>query len=158
MTQRLSAFPNGLLSLTGSQSFGTAPKELGDIIAPTIELADLYLLSLQEPEVLILAAPVNGINAGIRVPPGEVWRVVAGGVFVLAGAGVTLDWTPVVESQGGLIPIGDTQSQAASTTRLQASKQTPFWVKSGDQVTIYIQALVGVPTVSIALLIDRLRA
>lgn len=156
---RLAGFPSGLLSLVGSANFGDAPNQMGDVIAPCIELQDLYLLTAQEPEILIVAAPANGINAGIRVPAGEVWKVVQGGVFVDTGAGVSLtSWTPVVEASGGVIPIADSVlAHPASQTILKAI-HTPFWVKAGDQVSVYIRGLAGVPTISIALLISRLRA
>lgn len=158
MSQRLAGFPTGLLSLVGSQSFGTAPKELGDIIAPTLELGELYLLTKQEGQVGVVAVPAAGPNNAITVPNGEVWRVNYGGVFVQTGVGVTLDWTPCAFANGGIVPIGDTHVQAASQTRLQAVKQAPLWLQAGQSLGVYITALVGAPTVSFSVAVSRLRA
>lgn len=158
MSQRLSGFPTGLLSLVGSQSFGTAPKELGDVVAPTLDVAALYLLTKQEPEIAVIAVPAAGPNLGIVVPAGEVWLANYGGVFSLTGVGVTLDWTPIATIESGTIPIGDTVVQLASQTRWQASKQLPIWLSAGQGLGVYISALVGAPTLSVAYNISRLRA
>ena len=160
MPQRLAGFPTGLLSLLGSQSFGEAPKTLADDIQCTVETQDLYLLTTQVNTVQIIAAPANGQNlgAGLVVPTGEVWRVLAGGVFVLNGVGVTGDYTPILNSNAGLVPLADTVSLVASTTRMICWKQVPFWLRAGQELSVYISALVGAPTVSVAALIGRLRA
>lgn len=159
MNQRLSGYPSGLLALLGSQSFGEAPKELGDVIAPIIDTSSLYLLTAQSAAVQIIAAPANGINAGLRVPQGEIWRCHVVGGLCISNAGNTLDWTLAFESQGGVGPLSDTISQVASTTRWIASKAGPFWLRAGEQIAPYISALVGVPvSMSITALVSRLRA
>lgn len=154
---RISGFPTGFLSLLDSKSFGEQPDVVGDAIVPTVDIGDLFLSTKTNGEVQVVAVPALGPNAGLRVPNGEVWKVQAGGIFVLAGAGVTLDLTPVVEVTGIITPIADTISVLASTTRMVTMKAAPFWLKAGAQLTAYVTALVGVPTISIAYVVSRLR-
>lgn len=161
MSSRLAGFPTGLLDLVGSQNFGIAPKELLETVSPTVDMLELYSLTKQSGRISILSAPANGNNAGqgLVVPAGEVWRIVAGGIFVAAGVGVTGDFTPIVNSGGGTTPLGDTLSVAASTTRWITSKAgSAFWLRSGDELGAYITALAGAPTVSVAYQVARFRA
>lgn len=158
MPQRLSGFPTALLSLLGSQSFGNAPKELDDVISPVIDTAELYLVSAQQGMAGVVAAPAGGYNRGLIVPQGEVWRVNYGGAFVLSGVGVTLDWTPCVRIDGGIVPMGDTIVQLASQTRLEAFELLPIWIEAGQELGVYVSALVGVPTISVAFSVAVLRA
>jgi hypothetical protein len=147
------------LNLVGSQNKGLAPNELADVIAPTIDLGPMYLVSRQEAEAAIIAAPANGINNAITVPTGEVWRVNFGGAFCATPAGVTLDWALAANLDGGAMPLADTLSQAASQTRLMAMKSGPIWLTGGQSLGVYITNLVGVPTfVSVSFNISRMRA
>jgi len=156
----LSGFAKGLLSLLDSQNFGEAPRELGAIVVPTVDAGDLYLLNKQVGVVQVLAAPVNGNNAGggLVVPQGEVWRIHAGGVFVLAGVGVTLDITPIAIVSGIVVPLGTTQSILASTTRMLPMLESPLWLSAGSELSCYITAIAGAPTVSIAYIVSKLKA
>lgn len=149
-----------MLDLVGSQNFGVAPKDLGELVVPQIDLSPLYLLTKQRAQVQIVAVPAAGQNAGggLVVPAGEVWKVHAGGIFVLCGAGVSGDFTPIISVNGGVTPIADTLSVAANTTRMISMKQEPFWLPAGAELSVYISALVLVPTVSISYLVSRLRA
>ena len=157
---RLSGFPAGLLSLIGSQSFGINPKDLADTISPTMELGELYLLSKQEGKAIVFTAPVNGPNPGqgLIVPPGEVWRVHAGGFFISTGAGVQTDANLIVNLTGATIPISDSISVPASSVRMNAMKSAPFWLQSGGELGVMLASPVGVPTVSVSYIISRLRA
>lgn len=155
----LSGFPKGLLSLLGSQNFGINPKDLSDVVAPTVELSELYLLSKQVSTFQTIAAPANGTNAGagLIVPAGEVWRVHAGGIFVITGVGVTLDITPITIVNGITCPLASTTSIAASLFRWVPMIMNPFWADAGSELGAYISALVGAPTVSIQYLVSKLR-
>lgn len=158
---RLAGYPTGLLDLVGSQSFGQAPKDLADVVAPVMDLSPLYLLTKQVAAIAIVAGPANGTNAGkgLIVPPGEVWSVRAGGVFVATGVGVTGDFTPSMISNGLTVSLGDSTPILASTTRwLRFAPPGPIFVKAGDELTCYISALVGAPTVSIQYLLAKFRA
>jgi len=154
----ISGFPTGLLGLLDSKNFGQQPNTLSDVIVPIVDTTGLFETTKQFGEVQLIAAPANGINVGLRVPQGEVWRVHAGGVFCLTGAGDSLEWTPVIEVNLTVIPIADTQVQGSDITRMVAMKVAPFWLQPGSQLSVFISAIVGVPTaMSVAYLVSRLR-
>lgn len=156
---RLAGFPTGLLSLLQSQSFGEAPKEMADAIAPTVELAELYLLTQQVAAIGSVALPANGVNVALTVPQGEVWRVAYGGAFCLTGAGTTCDITPIVGVDGGTVPLGNTISLAASQMRFMPSLMGPMWLKAGQTLGAHINLLVGANiSVSVSYAVSRLRA
>jgi len=160
---RLAGFPTGLLSLVGSQNFGSAPKDLGDVVQPTLDLSELYLLSQLVPFSGTLTAPANGANSaqgGIAVPNGEVWYVQQVGLQVLTGVGVTGEFTLYATPApgGGFTPLADTQVMTASTFRMKAGVQGPMWLRSGAEISCHIANLVGVPVVSIAALVCRLKS
>lgn len=159
----ITRYPRGLLDLLGLQSQGQNPNALGSTVAPTLELGALYGLSAQNTGqiVSIIAAPANGSNAGagLIVPQGEVWRVEYGGVFFITDAGDSADFAPIINTAAAAIPIGSTMSIGASSTRLNAATQCPFWLTSGSELSVYISSLVGVPTaVSVAYQLTKLRA
>jgi hypothetical protein len=149
-----------LLSLLDSQNFGEAPKTFGDVVVPTVEIGELYLLSKQVGVAFVMAAPVNGPNSGggLQVPAGEIWRVHYGGLQIINGVGVTGDFTPAANVTGGSIPIGATISVAASTTRIAPFIEQPFWLTAGSELSVFISALVGAPTVSLAYVVSKLKA
>jgi len=157
---RLSGFPAGLLSLTGSQSFGVNPKDIADIISPCVELGELYLLSKQVGQAIVFTAPANGPNPGqgLVVPAGEVWRVHAGGFFISTAAGVTTDACLIVNISGATVPISDMISVAASQVRMQAFDHAPFWLQAGAELGVMLASPVGVPTVSVSYILSKLRA
>lgn len=158
---RLAGYPGGLLSLLQSQSFGEAPKDLSDVISPVVDIAGLYLLTAQRPALAIVAAPANGQNqgAGLIVPAGEVWRIHAGGVLVQHGAGDTGTYTPIINNEGISMPCGNTVDMVATSERWLPIVQTPFWLRAGQELSVSIFNLVGVPTlVAISCLASRLRA
>lgn len=154
----LSGFARGLLSLLDSQNFGEAPKSLSDTISPIVDTTGLYLLTKQSGVVGLVAVPA-GLNRVIQVPLGEVWRVHAGGVFVLNPVAVTNTWTPFIEVSGIVVPIAPSFSVPASATRMQPMTVQPFFLSAGDWLGVYGSELVGVPTaVSCAYVVSRLKA
>lgn len=157
---RISGFPSGLLGLLDSKNFGQQPDELVDSITPVINLVDLFLTTKQVGAVQIVAAPANGINAGIVVPQGEVWRVHCGGVLSITNAFGSHSFTPVVESKGEgaiVLPIGETIVQAASLTRWSPMLCDPFYLKAGDQLSAYLGEVADTPTISIAYMVSKIR-
>lgn len=161
MATRISGFPTALLALVGSQNFGVAPKELGELVTPTLDMTPLYLLGQQTTVSITLSAPANGGNQaqGLSIPQGENWYIHNVGLQVLAGAGVTgefsLYWTAMPGN--GFSPIADTVVMTASTFRMKAGGGG-FWMRSGSEISCHIANLVGVPTVSIAGVVTRLRS
>lgn len=157
----LSSYPTGFLSIVGSQNFGEAPRELGSVIAPTMEMGELFMLSKQEAVYVGYAAPIFGNNNGngLIVPPGEVWRVLAGGAFALPGAGISFMFGPHIIS-GNATPLVPLVPAVASMIRA-ATIQLPFWARAGEELGVYLSDVVGVPganQVSLRYLIQRFRA
>lgn len=157
---QIAGFAKGLLSLLDSQSFGESPKVLGDTIVPVVSIEELYLLQKQTTVVSIVGAPVNNLNPNaIPVPSGEVWRIHAGGIFMLNPVAVTNGFAPVINIDGGVIPLGPLVASPASASRWAPMTCGPFWLSAGGTLAAYGSELVGVPTsVSIAFLVSKLRA
>lgn len=156
----LSGFAKGFLSLVDSQNFGINPKDLSDTVSPVVSIEDLYLLQKQVGVLGIVAVPAAGLNLAITVPVGEVWRVHLGGVFMINGVGVTNTYTPVAEVKGGggiAVPLGPGVAGPASATTLAPMTCAPFWLNAGDSLGAYGASLVGVPTVSVAFMVSKLR-
>ena len=129
---------------------------------PIIDLTDLYLVTNLVPFSGTLAAPANGANTGqgIAVPVGEVWYVQQVGLQVLTGVGVTGNFTlyATPSAGAGFTPLADTQAMVASDFKMKASIAGPMWLRAGFEISCHIANLAGVPTVSIAALVCRLRA
>lgn len=159
---RLSGFPTGLLSLLGSQNFGEAPNELGDVIAPTVDIGELFALTRQEAIFVSYATPTTGNNngAGLIVPPGEIWRVMAGGAFAAPGAGVTFQFGPHV-IVGNTTPLAPFVAAVASQIRVNPIPFGGFWIGAGSELGVYLSDVVGVPgagSVSLRYLVQKFRA
>jgi len=156
----LHGFPKGLLSLVGSQAFGTNPKQLGDVVAPTIDLRDLYLLSVQSSIAGSAAAPAAGFNLCLTVPEGNVWRILAGGGIIVNGAGVTGDWGLTIKPGGGSeVPLTSVIATAANQVRFLPLTNGPIWASAGTQIGLNGSALVGVPgSCTVSLVISGVRA
>ena len=158
---KIAGFPTGLLALLGSQNFGMSPKELVEAVQPCLEMTPFYLTSQMTTVSITLSAPANGGNQaqGFSIPNGENWFIHAIGLQVLAGVGVTGEFTLYQTAQPGtgFCPIADTQVMTASTFRMKAALVDKFWMRSGSEVSCHIANLVGVPTVSIAAVVTRLK-
>jgi len=155
---KLSGFPVGLLGLLDSQNLGETPRDLNEVIVPTVDLTEFYALPKGEPEIAIIAAPANGFNVGVTVPDREVWRINFGGAFAITDVGDSFNFAPAVNFEAGVVPIGKMVAIAASQQRFSVASQLPIFVPSGSVIGVYIAELVGVPTaVSVALGITRLR-
>jgi len=154
----ISGFPIGFLSLLESKTFGNNPNQVGDVLLPTVDIGDLFLTTKQTAHVQGVAAPANGPNAGIFVPPGEVWRIHAGGMFAICPVGATIDATLVVEQNSGVLPLSDTLVIAPNTTRWLSMKSPAFWLQAGAQFSVYITSLAGAPTVSLGILVSKLKS
>jgi hypothetical protein len=154
---RLAGYPAGLLSLVQSQSFGIAPKDLGDVIAPIVDLTSMYLLTAQRATANS-GVLVNGNNNLITVPDGEVWRVHICSATVIAGVGVTGALALTVRADANIVAISEHLVFVASTTRFLPMVADPFWLKAGDQLNVFGSEIVGAPTVQVNGLVSKLRA
>lgn len=165
MPSRIAGFAKGFLSLMDAQNFGNAPHELGELINPTVEMGDLFLLSKQVGFFGSNNAPANGFNlltapAGIdsKVPAGEVWRVHAASIIVACGAGAAINATPAVRVDGNAIPLGDLVVVAATQTLTRAIQSAPFWLNAGSELGFYAQGTTLAPVVAFQALVSRLKA
>ena len=155
----ISGFPRGLLDLLGSQNFGEAPRELGNVVFPVADITDLYLLSKKSVDVVIANPLTNGTNTAnsLLVPNGEVWRVDGFSVFASCAAGETVDITPVVTISGGTMAVGPTVPVAANQSRYAAMTLSPFWLPSGSRVQVFASGIAGVPFGSITAMVSKVR-
>lgn len=157
---RLAGFPKGLLSLLQSQSFGQNPKELADIVSPTVELADLYLLSTQECIQFTWNPPGAGFNtgAGLTVPAGEVWRLHGCRVAAINGVGQTQSVSPSLFINGFTLHLSNLFVAVASQNRIQVQQLAPMWLPAGSQLGATVEDLTGTPILNGAYLVSKLKA
>lgn len=165
MNSPITGFPAGLLSLIGSNTFGQSPRELGGVVAPTIELIDLYLAPKLEvafnPGVAAIAAGQNtGAAYTITVPTGETWFVRAISCFLSTAVGEAVTaqpWIQLPTSAGGTMSIGNPTTLGASTTGWSNSTIAPLFVPSGTRFGIWGSGVTGAPSGAVTALIARLR-
>jgi len=162
VTQILSGFPAGFNDLVGNNNFGEAPRQLSDVVVPTVEIGDQYLASRQvvafNPGTGGVANGANG-SAGfsLTIPTGEIWRVYGFSALVSTGAGDTLTAQPIITVDGGTTAVGPSITLAASQQRWAVSSQTPFWARSGTRFSLYGSEVVGGPTAALTVLCTRLK-
>ena len=167
MPAQLGNFPKGLLSLLGLQNFGESPRLLSDTVSPVVDQGEQLLLNFQESLFGANAAAANGFNAfaasDLVVPPGDVWRLIAFSVTVVAGVGCTGRMGCSVRTNGPgagpRFPISNPVDWVASTTNWVCMTTPPFWLLPGYQLGVEVAQLVGGPPVLAGQIIfDRLRA
>jgi hypothetical protein len=99
----IQAIPRGLLAALGAQSTGANPRQLGGVVAPTIDLLDFY----GRPENLgatNAAAAAIGDSASLPVPAGEVWYVKHVGVRLIgSGIGTVMFALGGIQTQASLL-------------------------------------------------------
>lgn len=85
--------PFGLQDLLGSQNFGDNPSEMGQVVAPTLDMRMFY-----HPErrnifcgIVSVTTGNNGLITSFAVPSNELWFVTAVGAIV-NGAAVANQW------------------------------------------------------------------
>jgi len=155
---RLSGFPKGLLSLLGSNNFGTNPKELGETIAPVVDTTDYFALQLQVGAAAVAGAPAGGPNILFTVPAGEVWKVCVYSIFVATGGAATVGAAYTSASIGGATHIlGAGVPLAINNSRWAVMSAEPFFLNAGESLGAYISELVGAITLSGSLLSQRFR-
>lgn len=169
---RLSGFPQGFLSLLGSQNFGEAPKELAEFVQPTIEMLELYLLGNQRLQAWVsndTSAPtitdVSGAiyytnpNNNMVVPAGQMWRVHLFGVQMQTGAGEAVNFSPAIAVNNLAMPLGDgPRVLGASASSWQRAEGCPFWLRSGDSLGVWQTGIVGAPNGQAYAVVSVLRA
>lgn len=159
MVQRVSGLPAGLLSLVGNNSMGVNPADLGDVIAPVVELSDLYLLAFQT----VVSTNVNPLLAGpntgavnLTVPTGERWFIHSIDAAVFAVAGASADISAAMVQDGVTSMLTSSLVVPVNTTRF-ISAQPRVWIPAGAALRMYGASIVGAPIGGLTAVISKLR-
>lgn len=150
-----------MLSLVGSQNFGVNVKELADIVAPTVDIGELYLVNQIDSPFgggAALAAGFNAISPFLDIPQGELWRVFALSASVITPAGAAVTYAPAIRINGGTFAVSDPRTVAASVTDWNVFDTEGLWLPSGASLGVLAQQITGVIPFSAQALISRLRA
>lgn len=159
-----SRVPLALLDLLGAKSLGETPRIVSDVIAPTVELLDLYALNMYELKVagrtLDLVAGFNAMDTGdsVKVNDGEVWRLYLASVQIVAGAGETVDAAPAFRYQGQTVHLADPETAANNTRWKVWNGGTPFWLPTGSELGIVANNITGTTQGSFRCVVARFRA
>lgn len=170
MPSPLNRIPQGLLEFFGIKSGEWGPRELGQVLAPTIDLSHWYF----EPTALNLRCTISGnpwaadqsnqllnvlstaptdlVVAGeLRVPAGEVWLVLQSSIGWIPSA---IDnegqfyWTSGHSTSGFQIwpqrnlGYGQVAPPASAVARMQSVVGTrPFWVPPSHVIAMQLAAV-----------------
>jgi len=150
--------PQGLVSLLGLRDMGGVPREFADVVAPTVDLTDLFLVDRTTVNAQQTFTTATTWNA-ITVPPGELWRVHQWGFRggpLLAG-----------ERIGVGLYIGDpfvtpiTGAFRANHTGefVIGAASSMFWAKAGAVLGVYCTDIVTAGSIGIetTVYVTRLR-
>lgn len=158
---QIAGFPSGLLDIVGSQNFGEAPRDLSQVVSPTMDLTELYLLSKQRIEAVANFVVVNGSNTAnsLLVPAGEAWRVYGFSAFVSFAVGDSGSMTALMTLNGIGMAMGETRLHVAGTVEawFVYASQTPIWIPAGARLSLFATAVGGVPNASLQALVSRVR-
>lgn len=159
MTDQINTFAlgvQGLLSLKGQN----IPNQLGEIITPTIDITQQYLLGVPRERVQLpqIAPFTSGINVSTGiVPVGETWYVWNYIIAVNTSAVQTATYRPIIRVQGNSFAVGET-IVAPISNFTQAVATAPFWADSGMEFgCLGVVAPTGAPAANVALVISRLK-
>jgi len=159
MPTPLTGFPNGLLSLVGSNNFGEAPRLLSEVVSPVVDVGELYAASKLETPAQSTFTVLNGANNAnsITVPAGEMWRVYKVSAFLSTGVGEAQRSVLIATYGGTSLAISGEANLGASTSQFLRSDDEPFWLLAGGRLGLFSFAPTGVPTASLAAFVTRLR-
>ena len=131
--------PTGWLGFLGIKNFGRNPATAADVLAPTWDIAGLYLASSQRYATTSNTPTGLGlIYASFTVPQGEVWHVHSFGVYSAPLAGASLIGVMLVRyfaPQAIYVPImrGPPGPFAAGQV-LSAGIDQPCILSAGDSI------------------------
>jgi len=163
MPQVIIGFPAGFNDLVGNNNFGEAPRQLSDVVVPTVDIGEQYLAARQV--VAFNAggpfAIANGANGGagftINVPAGELWRVYGYSALLTCGAGDSLAAQTILTVDGVTTATGAPILLPNNTVRWIHSSQTPFWARAGSRISVWGSEVVAAPTCSLTVLCTKLK-
>lgn len=161
----ITQFPRGLVSLTGLRDMGEAPRQLADVIAPSIDVTQFLLLNREAIYGSVSAAAIGSFVATGNphlVPAGELWYVHSWSVSATVFAGDTGRIAPQVNFLGQQIVNGrpsTDQAVLAVNTAISCFTESPFWAGPGSELGCLVERWSGAAGLGLGMraIISRLR-
>lgn len=146
MPQLINRVPPGLLSLLEIKSVGQNLVGLGDTLQATLEMREAYYAAVSQPyQDTTAALGAVGFFGGTisSPPPGEIWVFPTIGIAtntIPAATSYRVKWAIAQLGSGIALHSG---SNLAVTTgeRLFDVDQGPFYVRSGEQLGVFVSGL-----------------
>lgn len=158
----------GLSALLALRSGGIQPNTLAELVAPIIDLSDLFLLNGRQTigfnQIVGVAVgrndfPAPGPLADAVVPPGEMWYVWDALVQATLGAGVAVDVACGCLFDSSIVIAGPTGAYEAGAANqdVRAHIDRPLWLGPGSRMVALVRSVTGAVTVSGAAVVTRLK-
>lgn len=130
--------PTGWLGFLGIKNFGRNPATASDVLAPTWDVSDLYYAgSRRYAKTVHTVAALGLIYESFVVPPNEVWRIDAYGIWAnpLLTTSV-LGLTPILyySATFSYCPIGPNSGPFAVGTAPALGTERPYIIGSGESI------------------------
>jgi hypothetical protein len=130
--------PTGWLGFLGIKNFGRNPSTAAQVLAPTWDLADLYLAQSRKWLTTSIAVNALGNYPCFGPPAGQVWHVWSfGGITPTLGTGETCDLVPLLWNAalgyGTPLSAGNNLLHAVGH-RATVALPYPIILTPGDQV------------------------
>lgn len=153
-------FPKGLVGLTELRDMGESPRELAQIIAPTIDVTQ-FLLTDREvvTDSNTIAGAGSTVMPNLQVPKGELWRV-HGASMTSAGSGGSPAYKGTIfyREQNVTIALAPAISTLATEGSIVSSPPGQmFWAVPGAEFGFLCTAFSANFTVSAGIIITRIR-
>jgi hypothetical protein len=148
----INRFPQGLLGLLDLKTQGENPSQLGPVVTPVIELADLYALNSRGSNSQNSTLTGLGVTAGaysnLVVPQGELWVVYnltaeLGTPPLGAGATIAAAVGYVPTDNNRFIAMSPMCATIATGADFIAQFQGAFILQPGDSPQVFLTVLTG---------------
>lgn len=156
--------PAGVLGLLGIKNGGEYPRDLSNVLVPTWDMTDLYVLNASEYLTRTDNVTATGTLQTDGPIPGEVWRVTEFGARTgNLAAGETIQFALGLFGPGTApiyVPLTSVQSASAvAGDRAQAAIQRPVLLNPGETLGVFITDVTTVGNVPVltSLRFTRLR-
>jgi len=140
--------PTGWLGFLGIKNFGRNPATAADVLAPTWDLADLYLSANRQFVSGAISLNAIGTFPAAGVPAGQVWYVHGfAAITNILAVGNTLQYQVMLYNValGNAVPIAGTGPAAAVTagSNAIAALQSPIILQPGEALGVYVTGFAG---------------
>ena len=149
----INRLPNGLLGYLGLKTLGANPRTLGDVVAPTWDLSELYLADGAKHESAT-GVIGTGTNIAHTAPNGFVWVVHAWGVQCDSAALEAIGCAYLVfvpPNSTPVVPMTNNSSMGASASIALAYATRPIILNPGESLGLQANQVTGAPTLYSAL-------